>query len=106
MILDPAIPKLTCLCYRIENPLSHLSPDQLQSDARSFARSTGLELYQELIEKGARIAKDPQYYEFIPGVTEDEKTALRDERRHRFRQPKQLYLTIIICSIGAAVQYV
>ncbi|KAI4179608.1 MAG: hypothetical protein L6R41_007744 [Letrouitia leprolyta] len=88
----------------IENPLSHLTPDQLQKDARSFARSTGLGEHEELIERGARIAKDPQYFEHIPGVTEAERQALWDERTHRFRQPSALYLTIIVCSIGAAVQ--
>ena len=92
--------------YSIENPLSHLTPDELEKDARKFARTTGLEAYQDLMERGAKIAKDPQYFEVIPGVTDDEKQALRDERRRRFRQPRQLYLTIIMCSIGAAVQYV
>ncbi|KAL9594523.1 MAG: hypothetical protein Q9219_006987 [cf. Caloplaca sp. 3 TL-2023] len=88
----------------IENPLSHLTPDQLQRDARSFARDAGLEGYKDLIEKGARIAKDPQFFEAIPGVKQDEITALWDEKTHRFRQPSALYLTILICSIGAAVQ--
>ncbi|KAI4169590.1 MAG: hypothetical protein LQ343_005610 [Gyalolechia ehrenbergii] len=88
----------------IENPLAHLTPVQLQKDARSFARSTGLGEHEDLIEKGARIAKDPQYFEAIPGVTDAERQALGDERTHRFRQPSALYLTIIICSIGAAVQ--
>ena len=97
---------LTCLRYSIENPLNHLTPDELEKDARTFARTTGLEQYQDLMERGAKLAKDPQYFEVIPGVTDDEKQALRDERRRRFRQPRQLYLTIIICSIGAAVQYV
>lgn len=88
----------------IENPLSHVTPEQLQRDVRSFVRSTGLEEYQELFEKGARIAKDPRYFEAIAGVTKEEKQALRDEKSRRFRQPLALYLTIIICSIGAAVQ--
>ncbi|KAI4183468.1 MAG: hypothetical protein LQ346_006324 [Caloplaca aetnensis] len=93
-----------CLLRSIENPLSHLTPDQLEKDARNFARFAGLEEHQALIGKGARIAKDPQYFTTIPGVTDEEKEALRDERRHRFRQPPALYLTIIVCSIGAAVQ--
>lgn len=84
--------------------MSHLTPDQLEKDARNFARFAGLEEHQALIGKGARIAKDPQYFTTIPGVTDEEKEALRDERRHRFRQPPALYLTIIVCSIGAAVQ--
>lgn len=90
------------LCCSIENPLSHLTPDLLERDARSFARLA--ELDEDLIVKGARIAKDPQYVSTIPGVTEDERAALYDEKKHRFHQPAALYLTIIVCSIGAAVQ--
>lgn len=90
--------------FSIENPLAHLTPDQLQRDVRAFARSKGLEDYLDLLRRGAQIAKDPRYFETIPGVTEHEKQALRDEKSHRFRQPLALYLTIIVCSIGAAVQ--
>ncbi|KAL8776882.1 MAG: hypothetical protein Q9194_002886 [Teloschistes cf. exilis] len=64
----------------VENPLAHLTPEQLQHDVRSFARTTGLEEYQELLEKGARIAKDPRYWGAIPGVTDAEKRALGDEK--------------------------
>ncbi|KAL8831804.1 MAG: hypothetical protein Q9191_000659 [Dirinaria sp. TL-2023a] len=87
----------------IENPLVHLTPEQLQRDVRHFARTSRLEDHLELLMKGALIAKDPQYFDAIPGVTDYEKEALRDDRVRRFRQPLALYLTIIICSIGAAV---
>ena len=88
----------------IENPLSHLTPEQLQRDVRDFARRNGLDAHLELLERAAQIAKDPQFFEAVPGVTETEKHALHDERHHSFRQPRALYLTIVICSIGAAVQ--
>ncbi|KAL8893487.1 MAG: hypothetical protein Q9192_005214, partial [Flavoplaca navasiana] len=88
----------------IENPLSHLTPEQLQRDVRAFARSNGLHEHLELLERAAQIAKDPHYFESVPGVTDREKVALGDERHRSFRQPHALYLTIIICSIGAAVQ--
>lgn len=29
---------------------------------------------------------------------------LRDERQKRFKHPRELYWTIVLCSIGAAVQ--
>ena len=97
---------LTCDTHRcsIENPLANLTPEQLQRDVRTFARSKGLEDHLELFKRGAQIAKDPRYFEAVPGVTEIEKQALRNERKHPFRQPFALYLTIIVCSIGAAVQ--
>jgi hypothetical protein len=71
---------------------------------RDFARSKNLESHLDLLKKGAQIAKDPRFYEAVPGITEDEKKALRDEDYHRFRQPMALYITIITCSVGAAVQ--
>ena len=84
--------------------MAHLTPEQLERDVRAFVRSKNLENHFELLKRGAQIAKDPRYFEHISGVTEYEKKALRDENARRFRQPLALYLTVIICSIGAAVQ--
>ena len=88
----------------IENPLGHLTPEQLLRDVRDFARSKNLEAHLDLLKKGAQIAKDPRFYEAIRGITEEEKKALHNEDYHRFRQPIALYLTVITCSVGAAVQ--
>lgn len=60
-----------------------------------------------LLRKGALVARDPSNYEDINGeeaLDDAEVEALRDEVLHKWRQPKALYYTIIICSIGAAVQ--
>lgn len=89
---------------RIENPLAHLTPEQLLRDVRDFAHANHLEEHVELLKKGAQVAKDPRVFEAIPGITETEKQALRDEEDHRFKQPIALYITIITCSVGAAVQ--
>lgn len=56
------------------------------------------------LKKGALVAKDPVAFESVPGITEAECTALSDEVLHKWRQPRALYFTIILCSIGAAVQ--
>lgn len=88
----------------IENPLAHLTPEQLLRDVRDFARANHLEEHVELLKKGAQVAKDPRFFEAIRGITEEEKQALRDEETHRFKQPIALYITIITCSVGAAVQ--
>ncbi len=53
------------------------------------------------------MARDPSNYEDIIGeekLDDAEVEALRDEVLHKWRQPRALYFTIIICSIGAAVQ--
>lgn len=59
-----------------------------------------------LLLKGAFVAKDPPAFESVEGLTEDEKTAIRNEVLHKWRQPKALFFTIILCSVGAAVQSV
>lgn len=56
------------------------------------------------LKKGAFVARDPAEFETVADLTETEITALRDEVLHKWRQPKQLYFTIVLCSIGAAVQ--
>lgn len=64
----------------------------------------GLEEHLDLLKKGAKIAKDPRFFEAIEDVTEVEKQALRNEERRQFKQPIALYITVISCSVGAAVQ--
>ena len=59
-----------------------------------------------LLKKGALVAQDPPSFEMIEELDEDDRVALRREITHKWSQPRVLYLTIILCSIGAAVQYV
>jgi len=73
----------------------------------TFARETGLEEHLSLLRKGALVAQNPSDYESIQGelaLSADEKQWLRKETEHKWRVPKLLYLTIVTCSIGAAVQ--
>lgn len=57
-----------------------------------------------LLKKGALVAQDPPAFESIPELDEVEREALRNEVLHKWRAPKSLYFTVILCSIGAAVQ--
>lgn len=43
-------------------------------------------------------------YRSIPELSESEKDLIEREHTHRWSHPKLLYLTIALCSIGAAVQ--
>ncbi|KAL2450288.1 Polyol transporter 5 [Exophiala dermatitidis] len=89
---------------KIKNPLAHLTNEEVVKDVQDFARTSGLEDLTPMIVKGALVAKDPPAFETVPGLTEDEKEAIRNEVLHKWRQPRALYFTIILCSIGAAVQ--
>lgn len=57
-----------------------------------------------LLKKGALVAQDPPAFEQIQELDEVERDALRNEVLHKWRQPGALYFTVILCSIGAAVQ--
>lgn len=73
----------------------------------TFCRERGLQEHRDIIRKGALVAKDPSGYEDITGVDsldQDEIRALRDEVLHKWRIPRALYLTVLTCSVGAAVQ--
>lgn len=69
-----------------------------------FAQANDLNHILPLLEKGALVASDPENFENVDRLEEDEKAALRYEAAHRWSHPRTLYLTIITCSIGAAVQ--
>lgn len=58
----------------------------------------------DLFQKGALVAQDPPAFESVESLDEVEKDALRNEVLHKWRQPWPLYFTVILCSIGAAVQ--
>ena len=73
-------------------------------DVEQFAADKGLLEDVELIKKGALIAQDPSNYENLDALSEEEKDALRFEADHKWKHPLRLYFTIIVCSIGAAVQ--
>ena len=73
------------------------------SDVESFATEHGLQEHVHLLKKGALVAQDPANFENLD-LEEDEKAALRTEVTRKWKHPKLLYVTIVVCSIGAAVQ--
>ncbi|KAK3314786.1 hypothetical protein B0H66DRAFT_535676 [Apodospora peruviana] len=103
-----AIPDLNeNLEAKIRNPLAGIPRHALLAHVDEFAREKGLEEHIPVLHKGALVAQDPSSYESISGaekLDETEVEALRNEVLYKWRVPTALYLTIITCSIGAAVQ--
>ncbi|KAG6828748.1 hypothetical protein H0H87_001007 [Tephrocybe sp. NHM501043] len=89
---------------KLANPLSGWSHEELRADGELFAMSHGLEHLSELFQKGALAAQDPQAFETISFLSEEEKESLRRELTHKWDQPKMLYYLVILCSVAAAVQ--
>ncbi|KAL9115161.1 MAG: hypothetical protein Q9227_000955 [Pyrenula ochraceoflavens] len=90
---------------KVSNPLADIPVDALEKDVEAFANTHGLAEAITLLKKGALIARDPANWEDLE-LEDDERQALRTETLHRWKHPILLYVTIFICSIGAAVQYV
>ncbi|KAF4990226.1 hypothetical protein F66182_16618, partial [Fusarium sp. NRRL 66182] len=92
---------------QIENPLANIPRSILLSQVEEFAKEKDLVEYTELLKKGALVAQDPTSFESISGefaLSETEIQDLNAEITHKWRHPRTLYFTIILCSIGAAVQ--
>ncbi|KAF2719860.1 general substrate transporter [Polychaeton citri CBS 116435] len=58
----------------------------------------------DLLKRGALIARNPAEWASVDGLTNEEREILGFEAIHRWKHPWRLYFTIIVCSIGAAVQ--
>ncbi|OJJ50259.1 hypothetical protein ASPZODRAFT_139573 [Penicilliopsis zonata CBS 506.65] len=89
---------------KVQNPLAHLSKSHLLRDVDEFANEFQLTEILPLLRKGALVARDPANFEAVEGLDQEEIQAIHNEKLHRWRQPWRLYFTIILCSIGAAVQ--
>ena len=73
-------------------------------NVEEFAVEKGMEDILPLLKKGALVAQDPPAFESLEELDEGEKEIIRNEVLHKWRQPRALYITIILCSVGAAVQ--
>jgi len=75
-------------------------------DVEDFAAEHDLHDIIPELKKGAIVAQNPGSFDEMEELSAEEKDALRFEVTHKWRHPAKLYITIIVCSIGAAVQYV
>lgn len=73
-------------------------------DVECFVEERGMHDKVHLLKKGALVAQDPNRFDELAILDPNEKQVLRKEAASRWRHPLRLYLTIIVCSIGAAVQ--
>ncbi|EXJ94954.1 hypothetical protein A1O1_00072 [Capronia coronata CBS 617.96] len=88
---------------KISNPLADIPRDVLLADVDAFAEENNLTDIIPMLRKGALVAQDPANYESLD-LEEDEKEALRIEVTRKWKHPLSLYVTVVICSLGAAVQ--
>jgi chorismate mutase len=75
----------------LENPLAGKLRESVIRDAKRFAREHGMAEDEQDFVKGALVARDPDNFENIPELSEEDKAALRFEITHKWRQPFTLY---------------
>ena len=90
--------------HSIQNPLAGIPRATLLKNVEDFAREVNMVDQIPLLQRGAMVAQDPPSFEQVAELEEHERDALRNEVLHKWRQPWSLYFTVILCSIGAAVQ--
>lgn len=57
-----------------------------------------------LFGRAALVAREPERFNTVIELTEDERAALEYEKAHKWHGPKMLWYSIILCAIGAATQ--
>ncbi|KAL4816992.1 hypothetical protein BDW67DRAFT_161247 [Aspergillus spinulosporus] len=88
----------------IQNPLQSVSREQAVIDARTFAQAHGMGEHADLFGRAALVARDPDNFETISELSQEEQAALKYERDHKWHGPKMLWYSIGLCAIGAATQ--
>ncbi|OAP65430.1 hypothetical protein AYL99_01402 [Fonsecaea erecta] len=83
----------------VEQPLR----DATFENVHLFAQSHGLTQHLDVFHKAAAILQGQSPLDHLP-LDPAEAQALQDETRRKWRQPKMLYFTILVCSVGAIEQ--
>lgn len=73
-------------------------------DVEAYAQENQLTDITELLKKGALVAQNPDYPENIVELDQHDIDILQKEKTNRWHHPKTLYFTIVMGSIGAAIQ--
>jgi len=85
---------------RIRNPLVGVPRDTLMRSAEKFAADNDLNDILPLLKKGALAAQNPAQVSTMDDFTDEEKEIFQEEITHKWRQPKILYVTIILNSVA------
>jgi tRNA 2-selenouridine synthase SelU len=88
----------------VENPLKRSSKEETVATAEAFAKDNGMEEHHALFGRAALVARDPERFQFVTELSEEEKTALQYEKDHKWHGPFTLWYAISLCAIGAATQ--
>ncbi|KAI4169073.1 MAG: hypothetical protein LQ343_005936 [Gyalolechia ehrenbergii] len=88
---------------KLQNPLSGMSYEELMDDVSLFAKQYDLQYAEDDLQKGALIAQKRSGFENMDRLTDEDKSLIREEKLHRWRQPRMMYYMTIggICFLRA-----
>ena len=91
---------------KLANPLAFETHQTLRKRGREYALKhfLGDEEDVRAFELGACVAQDPNKWDRVDGLNDDERQVLTKEIASRWSQPPLMYLVIVLCSTCAAVQ--
>lgn len=95
---------LTRSSIRICNPLLGYTRAELRAQVEQFCSQHDFPDKVDVFYRGALAAQNPQTYNDVEELTDDDKFHLRREVTHKWHLPKQFYYAIALCSLGSAVQ--
>lgn len=76
----------------------------LMTLVENFVRSAGLLEDLEAFQKGALVAQNPFSFQSLTELDDADRACLQDEIDRKWHHPKDMWITVVVCSIGAAVQ--
>lgn len=76
---------------KLQNPLSGMSYEELMDDVSLFAKQYDLQYAEDDLQKGALIAQKRSGFENMDRLTDEDKSLIREEKLHRWRQPRMMY---------------
>ena len=91
---------------KLANPLAGYSHAELKNMGAAYVMKHQIGDAEDVraFELGACLAQDPNKFEHVEGLRQDELETLKKEVGNRWHQPRLMYLVIILCSTCAAVQ--
>ncbi|CUS09539.1 unnamed protein product [Tuber aestivum] len=81
---------------KLAHPLSGIPHEELMEMGASYARENEMEDLQDEFRKGALLAQNPQAFDTLPLLTDDDKYYLRREVTHKWSHPKDLYHMVVM----------
>ncbi len=77
----------------IENVLADRSKDVLLAEVEAFVTANGLSAHLDAFRKGALVAQNPQNWQSVEELSEDDRKVLEHEDTHKWSHPFKLYYT-------------